>query len=125
MKALILTLFISLSSLAIAQANSPLLAVQDLIQQAKDGKAELKNVETRGIAKADIIAMLKKIDPEKTHFVSMKENGEQVHWWKDQKDPQVYHLRMANPMCIGFTVRHIPGEQKEDKGRYVVTGVLP
>ena len=125
MKTTILCFLFSLCALALTQASSPLLAVQDFIQQAKDGKAELEGVETRGVAKADIIAMLKKVDLEKAIFVCMTENGEQIHWIKDPKDPNLYNVRMANPMCIGFTVRHIPGEKKEDQGRYVVTGVLP
>ncbi len=127
MKTTILTILFSFCALALTQADSPLLAVQELIQQAKNDKAELKGVETRGIPEAHIIAMLKKIDLEKAVFVNMSKNkdGDQVHWWAEKHDPNLYHVRMANPMCIGFTVRHIPGEEKEGKGRYVVTGVLP
>ena len=125
MKTTILCFLFSFCALGLTQANSPLLAVQDLIQQAKDGKAELKDVETRGHTKANVIAMLKKADPDKTHFIGMTKDGAQVHWWADEKDPNLYHLRMGTPMCIGFTVRHFPGKENEGKGRYVVTGVLP
>ena len=117
MKTTILCFLFSFCALGLAQANSPLLAVQNLIQQAKEGKADLEGVETRGLAKDKVIELLKKMDPDKDKFMVD---------YIIEKDPNLHHLRTVNnPGCIGFTVRRIPGKENDGKGRYVVTGVLP
>ena len=108
-----------------AMADSPLIAVQDFMERAKKGEADDAKFETRGMTEKEVIAMLKKVDPEKAIFVGMSENGEQIHWMKDPKDPNLYNVRMANPMCIGFKVRFVPGEKENDKGSYQVVAVQP
>ena len=125
MKATLLIFLLTISAVISCHAESPLLAVQDFIQKAKDGKAENVDFRSAGATKAEMLAILKRMDMEKYVFESRLEKGIQVHWWKDPKDPNLYILRTSLPSVIGFEVRFVPDEKGEGKGRYTVIGVHP
>ena len=120
----ILLCFLALSSLAMANVGTPLDAVKTMIRGANERQIVRVNLEKVGMKAEDVVRIFNAVDVEKAHFVSMGGEGKPA-WWKNNEKDENFHLRMANPMCIGFEVRFVKDEKLGCGGYYEVVKIQP
>ena len=110
MKTLILTILLSFSSLAMADLGTPLTTVKGMIHGANQRQVVGVNLEKVDMKAEQIVKLFHDVDLDKAVFANLT-GKENIFWTQDKKDPNLFRIRMANPMCIGFELRFV----KEDK----------
>ena len=122
MKSLIFTGLLSLSSLAMADLGTPLTAVKGMIHGADQRQVVGVNLEKVGMRAEQIVKLFHDIDPDKAVFLRIGPDGKQQAWWKPEKSEN-FHLRMTNPMSIGFEVRFVKDDKIGCGGYYEIVKI--